>query len=176
MKNIKNIKYNNYYIIFGLIVLFLVVLNYNNLTNFFKIKEGAEGEERTSEVVSGEIVEMKKNIFTDTQIGSTEEKTLKEYLSDPELRGKMMSLFNLNLEFITKQKHDNYSDFKEEMEKTKYTPLKFKQQILGHMPFVASVGLFMKVLKDNKVDLFSESNSLGSMSEAQDTLDKVKMF
>tara|TARA_B100000035_G_scaffold309285_1_gene315238 strand:+ start:727 stop:1257 length:531 start_codon:yes stop_codon:yes gene_type:complete len=176
MKNIKNIKYNNYYIIFGLIVLFLVVLNYNNLTNFFKIKEGKEGEERTSEVINQEIAEMKKNVFTDEEIGSTEEKTLKEFLSDPEMRGKIMSLYNSTLEFSTKQNHDNYSDFKEEMEKTKYTPLKFKQQILGGMPFVASVGLYLKVLKDNKVDLISESNSLGSMSKAQDTLDKLKMF
>ena len=176
MKNIKNIKYNNYYIIFGLIVLFLVVLNYNNLTNFFKIKEGAEGEERTSEVINQEIDEIKKNVFTDKEIGSTEQRTLKEFLSDPEMRGKMMSLYNLTLESSTKHNHDNYSDLKKEMEETKYTPLKFKQQILGGMPFISGIALFMKVLKDNKVDLFSESNSLGSMSEVQDTMDKLKVF
>jgi len=168
----KNIKYNNYYIIFGLIVLFLVVLNYNNLTNFFKIKEGKEGKEEGEEeeerkkkiqVIRVKILEHKENMFTDTELGSSEEKSLEEFLSNAELRGKIKRLLKLYIKLIMIQNnHDNYREFKKEIEKRKLTYSNFKAQVLGDLNFIYMLifGLSIKSFKDNGIDLFSELESL----------------
>ena len=166
MKNIKNIK-NNYYIIFGLLVIFFVVLNYNNLINFFKIKEGAEGAEgteRTVEVIQQEITAAYNALFTDAQNGSTEKIKFKDIISDDILKGKIKKLFSLNIELIIRNEKDTYSEYKTEGENKEFTYSEFKTILQASLPSLGLSGIILKIYKDLDLDLINELNSLTDTS------------
>ena len=156
MKNIKNIKNNNYYIIFGLIVLFLVVLNYNNLINFFKIKEGAENKEKTKESIEEEIVNAYQDFLTQEQNESTNKVTFVELLSNTVFKENLTDLFNLHIELFLKQNNKTYSEYLEDLKNSEYTYPEFKVLFKNTLPYLAQMGITFKVYQDLRFNLLNE--------------------
>lgn len=169
----KNIKNNNYYIIFGLIVLFLVVLNYNNLINFFKIKEGAENKENeeneeTKEIVETKLVDHYTNFPPPGKENSTEEK-FDEAFKNPKFQQKIKDLFNLHAQLFLKQNNKTYSEYLEDLKNSKYTYEEYKTLFQGALPYLAQMGIAFKAYEDLGINLLNELNNFTIASDTDNT-------
>tara|TARA_B100001093_G_C26808077_1_gene1006357 strand:+ start:1418 stop:1999 length:582 start_codon:yes stop_codon:yes gene_type:complete len=170
----KNIKNNNYYIIFGLIVLFLVVLNYNNLINFFKIKEGAENKENeekneeTAERLETKLVDEYTKFPPEGKENSTEEK-FDEAFKNPKFQQKIKDLFNLHAQLFLKQNNKTYSEYLEDLKNSKYTYEQYKTLFQGTLPYLAQMGIAFKVYEDLGVNLINELNNFTIASDTDNT-------
>lgn len=163
----KNIKNNNYYIIFGLIVLFLLVLNYNNLINFFKIKEGAENEE-TEESIEEKLVDKYTKFTPEGKENSTEEKFV-EALADNVFKETLTDLFNLHTKLFLKQHNKTYSEYLEDLKNSKYTYEQYKALFQATLPYLAQMGIAFKAYEDLGINLLNELNNFTIASDTDNT-------
>lgn len=161
MKNLKFFFNKNIILIVSLIVLFIGILNYENIMYFFKLKEGNTNK-RTAVNIEAEITEKINSLLTTEETGSNEKIKWKEFFLDNTIKGSIIELFNLNTELILKKNNATYNSFKNNIESISKTRQEFKNLLQKSIPTLALYSLGLKIYKDNGIDLMGELDILNS--------------
>ena len=111
----KNMKIN-YYILFGLIVIFLVILNYNS---FFNFKEANTENKEQIDAIKAKISETEEKLVTSEELDKDIKVSLSTYLDQNERKGTIRKLLQQNTELYNLTIFNSEDKIEEEKQKKK---------------------------------------------------------
>jgi len=170
----------NIYILVGLVIFLILMLNYNNIINFFKIYEG-NTDKRTDETIQAEIDNELNNFLSDKMSGSDEKITLKEFLTD-EIKGKLKKIFNLTKELNnyvifdrTGKNISTMNEYAKHIESEKKTPTSFKNYLMENFFFGSLGAHILSLYKELGIDLYAELETETSITDGN-LVNKISIF
>ena len=162
-ENIKFFFNKNNFIILSLLIVFIIMINYENIIFFLNIKEGNDENEfkRKKKESLEKINNLKNELITTTENGSGDKIFLSDFLTD-DRKGKIKEIFKLSIEDMLKYRlKKTYSEFLEDYKVKELTYSQHKTNIeYLFTPFGLSPLLIHNILKDMNFDLLTEIENI----------------